>query len=268
MSLDVSIVGSDAAARLELVKALDGAPGSWSLTLDRVPRRDADVVVCDRDASVTGAVTFRGDPDELIADIAAQSKRPARRVIVTSPDGGTGITSLTIHLAAELAARGSSPVVLDPGGGSARRLGLEPTDACEPIPVMGGFHVLSGDREAVSDTRFDWVIVDTPVAKVEAMERHNDLGVLLLRPSPVGARGVQTFLEEHPSTRWFVVANRVGPGGETTHLQLGRIVGASVRELACCPGLRDAEDDHRLVRRGWSRWSRGVSSLVDELVCV
>jgi hypothetical protein len=29
-------------------------------------------------------------------------------------------------------------------------------------------------------------------------------------------------------------------------------------ELPCTPALRDAEDEHRLLSRPWTRWARGV----------
>lgn len=260
VSVIVAIIGSSEASRSDMVEALDHAPTSWVLQLHREPPERADVVVCDRDIEgLDGALVF--DPrDDLVARIAARVDRPGRTIVVSSPGGGTGATSVAIHLAAELAARGHTTglVDMDPQRGAHARLGLdtEPTPP-EPIPIAGGFRVSS----SLDHSRgFRRVVVDVPRAALGSIDAI-DAGVLVAVPTPAGARRVEAMIEAHPGIPWHVVLNRLGPGGETTRAQVERMIGRSALELPACAALRDSEDDGRLLRRGWTRWSRGIGRL-------
>lgn len=271
MSLRVGIVGSDEAARLALVRALDRAPSSWHLSLHKDIPSDVDVIVCDPGVDAPGAcVVTEGAPDDVIERIAARAGPQAGTLAVTSPGGGTGVTSITLHLAAELAAHSRSTCVLDLDGewGLRGRLGLDPTGQADgPVPVVGNFRLLEGiDRLDHARANFDHVIVDAPRSILDAFAGRVRDALLVMAPTPEGARRARCLLDAHPSLQWLVIANRTGRGGETTRAQLARIVERPVVELPCCPALRDAEDDGRLVARGWSRWSRGVARIAEGIV--
>lgn len=265
----VAIVGSDARARLALVTALDDAPPTWSLSLHREPPPDADVVVCDPEAGIPGAVVFDGgDAASLVARVASSARRAAT-IVVTSPSGGMGATTVALHLAAELVARGLTTcfVDLDERWGARSRLGLEAADEPEaaPVPAAAGFRLLTGigSLEAARGT-FDRVVVDAPIEPFTNLDI--SVGALLVAtPTPEGARRARSVLDAHPSVAWRVVANRIGPGGEMTHAHFQRAVGISAYELPCCPALRDSEDDARLLGRGWTRWSRRIARLAAEI---
>lgn len=261
MDVTVAIVTGDEAARLAIVKALDLAPSEWAIGLHREPPPDADVVVSDR--KIEGAIVFDPETPDLVSAIAERLRGRARTTFVCSPTGGTGVTTVSVHLAAGFASRGhpTALVDLDPYRGARARLGLDPaitTDA--PVPVAGGFRLVDATTGAEG---FDRVVVDAGTA----FERMSDVhaAVLVCSPSPQGARRCRGLLEDHPAIRWHVVTNRLGPGGETTRSQFERLVGHPVTELPCCPALRDTEDEGRLLRRHWTRWSRSVEALVDAL---
>lgn len=271
VSLRVGIVGSDEAARLALVRALDRAPTSWHLSLHKDIPDDVDVIVCDPGVDAPGAVVVsEGAPNDLVERITERAGPGGRTLVVTSPGGGTGATSITLHLAAELAVRGRSTCVLDLDAewGLRGRLGLDPAGEAEvPIPVAGNFRLLQGiDRLEQARANFDHVLVDAPRSVLEGLAGRVRDALLVMAPTPEGARRARCLLDAHPSFEWLVIANRTGPGGETTRVQLSRIVARPVIELPCCPALRDAEDDGRLIARRWSRWSRGVSRIAEGIV--
>jgi hypothetical protein len=66
---------------------------------------------------------------------------------------------------------------------------------------------------------------------------------------------------------WAVVTNKLGPGGETTRAELQELLGGRpiAIELPCCPALRDAEDDARLLASDRHRWRRAVKRLAAAL---
>lgn len=263
MSLRVAIVGSDDPSRLALVKALGTAPAGWSLRLHGTPPPDADVIVCDSGSDVPGALVWDGETD-LVARVAELSQPSCRSIVVTSPSGGTGVTSIALHLAAELAARAHSTAFIDadPACGGRARLGLDPgIEMTLPVPVAGGFRVVG---PAADLSGFDRAVID---ARADALGSFDtvDRAVLVCSPTPSGIRRATALLAEHPGPSWSLVANRLGPGGETTRLQLERALALPAVELPCCAALRDAEDEGRLLARGWSRWSRGIARLAAQL---
>ncbi len=276
VSLKVALVSRDNDARLALVKAFDHAPTSWLLSLHHVAPRDADVLVCGPDAEVPGAVLFDASaPEEVLARVAERAVPSARCVIVTSPSGGTGVTSISIHVAAEMAVRGLSTCVVDLDGawGIRSRLGLDAGAEIEAaVPVAGGFRILD-TRAASPDHRHallaatmdgsERVVVDATIDALSGVEDVARRAVLVVAPTPEGARRAAAVLDAHPGPEWIVALNRPGPGGETTRAEIARALGRPVEiELPCCAGLRDSEDACHLLARGWSRWSRGIGRLV------
>ena len=280
VSLKVALVSRDNDARLVLVKAFDRAPTSWSLSLHHEAPADADVVVCGSDVDIDGAIAFDPTaPDDVLERVRERARPTGRALIVTSASGGTGVTSIAIHVAAAMASYGNTTCVVDLDGewGIRHRLGLD-SDVVAPeiaVPVAGGFRLLDA-RSVSTDQRgavlssamdsFERVVVDVTAGGLCHVEDPTGRAVLVVSPTPEGARRAAVVLEAHPSFDWFVVVNRPGAGGETTRSAIARTIGRPVAlELPCCPALRDAEDGFRLLARGWSRWSRGVARLASAL---
>jgi MinD-like ATPase involved in chromosome partitioning or flagellar assembly len=204
---------------------------------------------------------------------------------VTSIRGGTGVTSVALHLAAAAAqSRRVCLIDLDLTWGIEWRLGFDDIRRWRPgddvmeasIPVMGGFRVVApdvGTSEAVEDLieravrAFDVVVADAPEGiALDATLARSSVGVLVVHATIPGARRAAAFCAQRHGIRWAVVANRLGGGGETTIERLARISGRRIAlELPCTPSLRDAEDKGRLLPRGWSRWSRRIDSLARAL---
>lgn len=280
VSLKVALISRDNDARLALVKAFDRAPSSWLLSLHHEAPADADVVVCGSDIHIDGAVGFDPKTPEDVLDRVAERAVPSgRALVVTSPSGGTGVTSITIHAAAEMAARGHTTCVVDLDGewGVRHRLGLDGdvVNADIAVPATGGFRLLDArnvspdNRRAVLSSvagSFERVIIDATVDGLRSVEDSLRHAVLVVSPTPEGARRAAAVLEANPAFDWIIVVNRPGAGGETTRSAVARTIGRPVDfELPCCAALRDSEDGFRLLARGWSRWSRGIARLVNAL---
>src|SRR5687768_12235460 len=149
--LRIAAVSNDERMRLELARAFDAAPPSWSVTLHEEPPADADVVVCGPDRQVAGAIRFDpADPDELLGSIRAFTSTAHRRpIVVVRATGGCGATSVALHLAAI-----SGGCAIEASGSDVRRrldmssakswepaLRDEPLELCA-LPVAPGFRVL------------------------------------------------------------------------------------------------------------------------------
>jgi Flp pilus assembly CpaE family ATPase len=283
MTLRVALVAADDPLRLAMARAFQGAPAQWEVALHGAPPPDADVVVVGPETKLPGGVRFDVDhPEQALAEVEAAAVRAARVCVVASGSGGAGVTTLSLHLAAEFAAAGSTCVIdFDPRGGTAARLGLADghltwhDDA--GIPVPGGFQVMPSPAEprpedfcAALDRAialFDQVIVDVSVPVIlETALAKARCGVLVLPPTVAGTRRARMLVERWPELDWAVVSNRTGPGGELTHSELEQQLGHRIAlELACTAALRDAEDDCRLLIHRWSRFGRGVRKLAEAL---
>lgn len=289
-ALNVAVVSRDRATRLEAARAFDSAPSHWIVELHHDPPADADVVVAGPDMDIEADAVFDPAlPGRVLDDVAGAANRSqgARVVAVTSPSGGTGVTSIALHLA-RAAARSSSVCLADCDveWGAGYRLGLPDTartwadagDSGESIlraalPVPGGFRVLVGPMEAGSPglgallggarSQFDRVIADAGRAStVPALLRAADAVVMVLAPTAPSARRGRDVIDGMTGAQTAIVTNRTGPGGETTRSQIERILGRKVAlELPCDPKLRDAEDDGRLLASPWSRWERSIHRL-------
>lgn len=263
-------MGSDEDARIALVRALDRAPSSWHLSLHRDVPDDVDVIVCDTGVDAPGAIVVGdGDAGDVVDRIVQKAGPGGRIIVVSSPSGGTGVTSLALHLAAYLA-EGSSTCLLDldERWGCRARLGLDPSvRPDQAVPVAGGFRLLHGsDRLDDAVAAFDRVVVDAPKETLERLPAYTSEGLLVVSPTAEGIRRAHAFLgEDHPVSRWVIATNRLGPGGEITRAQIENALEQPVLELPCCATLRDAEDDGRLVAKGWSRWSRAVARIAREI---
>jgi hypothetical protein len=291
--MKVAVVCCDPALRLAAARAFDGAPATWDVTLCEAPPEDADVVVLGPDVAGgnAGIVFDPARPETMVEQIEATlgTGDGPRVLVVTSAAGGTGATTIALHLAHALSAAADA-CYLELTGGGAARLSMPPGsltwgDAgstqhelrCAALPVAGGFRVLlapvePNESEALvildrAAEAFERLVVDLPAAELltPALPRAH-AGVIVMAPTQPCARRTQALLEGLPDFPWAIVSNRAGPGGETTRAGLERILGRRIAlELPCTPALRDCEDDGRLLTSKWSRFSRGVARLAGAL---
>jgi hypothetical protein len=288
--LEVAVVSRDPALRVAAAAAFDSAPSAWTVSLHESGPESADVVVVcpDMPAPPRECRWVRFDPARPLSLVGAVAEvsRPLSSVIgVTGAGRGTGPT------------KGGQPrgevcfLDLDVTWGAACRLGLEASEVrtwadagtseedlvLSALPVAGGFRALlappcaseDGAGQLVARARRRWarLIVDCPapsmLGHVAELCRG---GVLVVPPTRPGATRARSILERWPDLQWAVVLNKLGPGGEMTRAELQDVLGRGVAlELPCSPGLRDSEDDGRLLTSRWSRWWRGTTKLARAL---
>jgi hypothetical protein len=290
----IAIVGRDAGMRRRAAAAFDEAPSTWTVELHHSPPPDADAIVVCPGMDAPGAVAFDpARPRDVLQNVeGALAGSAGDRLVVTGAGRGCGVTSLALSLAEAFAAAAPTCYLdLDLELGAGDRLGMSPEEARtwadgvgsgpaldrSAHPVRGGFRVLlapppavdADPREALSlaRERFARVVVDCPHGgPLPAALEGARAGVLVFVPSPPGARRARRVLESLPGIRWAVVANRLGPGGETTRAELQQVLGCPIAfELPCCAGLRDSEDDFRVPLGMLSRWRRAVHRLARAL---
>lgn len=276
MSLRVAIVCAQPELRMTAVKAFDRAPLDWDLRLVTEPTADADVVVSvGRERA--GALTMDpSDPEKVIDEILRSSSEPETLAVVGA-SGGCGATSVALHLAAAFA-RTQRVDLIDahPQADAALRLGLT-SDQLPPeggpfmLPVAGGFRLAFGEDESCGDllhlTRptADKVVVDLPRTRLDALQASTRV-ILVMTPTVPSATKGARLLEQHPGFAWAPVTNRTGPGSEITRVDIERILGRRLAiELPCSPGLRDAEDEQRLLTSFLSPWRMAVQRLAGAL---
>ena len=278
--LRVAAVSSDDDIRLQLARAFDRAPATWAVTLHETPPSDADVVVYGPDAEPGDGIRFDPDrPQELIDEIAGRVATVGRRgFFVVGATGGCGATTLALHLTA----LANGCVVEGRPAGIRRRLDLpnakqwtaaldgEPIEL-SAVPVAPGIRALLAPEgpDALQEVDrivrlalpvFDHVFIDAPPS-LESMTP-GSIGVLVLPPTRPGAEAARQILEEARSFRWAIVTNRLGPGSNLTRRVLERILDRKIAvELPCSAGLRDAEDEGRLVTSPLSPWLWQVKKL-------
>jgi Flp pilus assembly CpaE family ATPase len=276
---------------MEAARAFDIAPPTWSVGLYESAPAEADVVVFGTDVGAKDGIKFDPDDPKSVIDkveaAAASARSAAALTVVTSASGGTGATSVALHLASGGDGVGACFLDFDLAFGAAARLGLhdnhltwrEAGGSAESLklaalPVSGGFRALlsPGDGEPPDDAAalvdrtvrvFSRVVVDVPIGPLlnVALARCRS-AVLVMAPDIVSAQRSRVFLADYPSTRWAVVINRTGPGGETTVRALQRIVGHPIAiELPCAPALRDAADDGKLLTSRLWRYRRAIVRL-------
>ena len=290
--VEIAIVSRDAGERLAIARAFDTAPASWHISAHASAPADADVIVLGHDAETADGIRFDGaDPGATLRAVREAIKRYPCRIVVTSAGGGTGVTTLALHLARALTAVGTCAVIeLDAAAGLADRVGIdvgartwrdrspdEDPMLCA-LPVAGGFRVLLAphDRQDIDVTdvirataeRFDRVLIDAPAGTLQhAPMGSADVVVFVVPPALPAARRARAALEHLPeATPRAVVLNRIGPGGQMTHAELRRALGCSICiELPCCAALRDVEDRAALLESSIYRYKRRVASLARTL---
>jgi len=295
--MKVAVVCCDPALRLAAARAFDGAPATWDVTLCEAPPEDAGVVVLGPDVAPdvagrhTGIAFDPTRPEILVPQIEATLTKGGRPhvVVVTSAAGGTGTTTIALHLAHALPAAADT-CYLNLTGGVAARLAMPPgaltwADAgstqdelrLAALPVAGGFRVLLAPPDVIESEAltildraaeaYERLVVDVPAGGLlTPVLRRAHAGVIVMAPTRPCAHRTQALLDGLPDLPWAIVSNRTGPGGETTRAGLERILGRRIAlEVPCTPALRDCEDDGRLLTGRWSRFSRGVARLAGAL---
>lgn len=291
----VALISRDPGIRLAAAEVFDAAPAAWVVEVHETPPEDASVLVFGSDVEGDAGVRFDpAAPERLLDDVRrALSHDGSRAVVVTSPGGGTGVTTVSLHLAEVAARRVTCWLDLSFGSYTGQRLGLRgdhvktwgDVDSSEAsmrlaaLPVSAGFRaLLAPDSDPGIDIsyllhrarqEFERLLIDVPAGPALASAlSHADVAVLVMAPSLVGARRAKVLLDSFPDVQWAVVTNRTGPGGESTRAQLQAIVERRiVLELPCSAALRDAEDDGRLMTSPWSPWRRAIVRLAKALDC-
>jgi len=276
MALKIAAVSRDPALRFELARAFDGAPIAWQVALYEDVPLDSDVVVVGPDVEGVAGIAFDpSDPSAMLHAIErAASERTSHAIVVTGAGGGTGVTSVALHLAAASARRGARTCYVEAGGprGARTRLGLplitgsrvpEETEA-RPLPVPGGFRVLLGaDAESNAVERaggsFDRVVIDSPPGSAVP---HVGAGVLVVTATKTSLERARLALVRSSGVPWAIVVNRLGRGGEATAKDLEHDLERRIAlELPHSPALRDAEDDGRLLTSPLYGWTRAIERL-------
>ena len=122
-----------------------------------------------------------------------------RTIVIASPKGGTGKSTLTGHLAVEAERQGSGPVAIvdtDPQGTLSDWWNARQA----PTPLFAAVDVaqLPSRLEALREYGIEFVIIDTPPAFTQtthAVLAVADLVVVPVRPSPHDLRAVGTVIE-------------------------------------------------------------------------
>lgn len=282
MTLEVAIVTRDPAVREAAARAFGAAPPQWSIRLcDEVPG-EADVVVAGPDVDAPGAIAFDPSRPQEALDAVAAARSSARMYVVAAVAGGAGATTVALHLAATFGAGTCYAEVAS----RSDRLGLPddartwlPRDddvALSALPVAGGFRILRAplpcpgpDAFPLGAVRagFDRVVLDAGAdSELGCLTETAATAIVVTTPTRPAALAARRLMEAIPDVTWGVVVNRVGPGGQIMRAGIEQLLGRPVTvELPCCPALRDAEDEARLLRGTWRRWSRGIAGLARAL---
>jgi hypothetical protein len=283
MPFEVAIVSRDPATRMAAARAFDAAPADWRVVLVEEAPAHADAVVYGYDAAAEGGIVFDpARPGDALTSVRASAARPAphRTVTVVGAVGGAGATVLALHLAAEWGPGTCCAELRRSGVGAWLDLPPESRtwspgeDGPPALPVRGGYRVLLAPSPGPGAAAFPLASVRDAFERVvvdAATERDltpllDDVGILVTPPTRPGARAARAVLDAFPDARWAVVANRAGPGGQIMRAGLEELIGRPLAlELPCCPALRDAEDQARLLSSSRHRWRRRVTRLARAL---
>ena len=149
-----------------------------------------------------------------------------RTIVIASPKGGTGKSTLTGHLAVEAERQGSGPVAIvdtDPQGTLSDWWNARQT----PTPLFAAADIaqLRSHLEALREHGIELVIIDTPPAFTQTTHRTlalADLVVVPVRPSPHDLRAVGAVIEavEQQGKPFVFVVNAAIP---RTHIALDAV---------------------------------------------
>ena len=149
-----------------------------------------------------------------------------RTIVIASPKGGTGKSTLTGHLAVEAERQGSGPVAIvdtDPQGTLSDWWNARQT----PTPLFAAADIaqLRSHLEALREHGIELVIIDTPPAFTQTTHRTlalADLVVVPVRPSPHDLRAIGAVIEavEQQGKPFVFVVNAAIP---RTHIALDAV---------------------------------------------
>lgn len=266
----------DEDVRAAAARAFASAPAAWTVELWSDDPGDADVVVYGADVEAGDGIVFDPARPEGALSAVEESLGGGRVYAVVGAAGGVGVTTLALHLTAALA-----PACCAELTGASARLGL-PDEACTWLPrdddgslhalPVAGIRVLRAPRPcpppdafplAEARAAFDRVVLDTGARRdLDSILVSCNAALVVTTPTRPAALAARALVEAFEDVRWTVVVNRTGPGGQIMRGGLEELLGRRVAiELPCCPALRDAEDEARLLTGSWHRWLRGVSRL-------
>lgn len=281
MTLKVAIVSRDARVRAAAATAFQDAPAQWKVELRPDEPEDADVVVHGADVATGDGIVFDPDrPADALRAVESVAGR-GRVYVVAAAAGGAGATTVALHLAAALAPsccaeldRASARLGLP--GDAATWLPRDDERSLRGLPVAGGFQVLRAPdpcpgpeafplEEARSS--FARLVLDVGTRRdLDAVLGAADAAIVVTTPARPAALAARSLMGAFPEAHWTVVVNRLGSGGQIMRGGLEDLLGHSVAiELPCCPALRDAEDEARLLTGSWRRWTSGVTRLARAL---
>jgi hypothetical protein len=231
--------------------------------------------VADRD----GLVFDPERPEDALSAVEA-SAGAGRVYVVVAAVGGAGATTVALHLTAALA-----PACCAELAGASARLGL-PNDALTWLPrdddrslqalPVAGIQVLRApdpcpppESFPLEEARasFDRLVLDGGARRdLDPVLACCDAAIVVTTPTRPSCLAARALVERYSETRWTVVVNRLGPGGQIMRGGLEQLLGRRVAiELPCCAALRDVEDEARLLTGSWRRWARGVARLAAAL---
>ena len=149
-----------------------------------------------------------------------------RTIVIASPKGGTGKSTLTGHLAVEAERQGSGPVAIvdtDPQGTLSDWWNAR--QAPTPLFAAADIAQLRSHLEALREHGIELVIIDTPPAFTQTTHRTlalADLVVVPVRPSPHDLRAVGAVIEavEQQGKPFVFVVNAAIP---RTHIALDAV---------------------------------------------
>ena len=149
-----------------------------------------------------------------------------RTIVIASPKGGTGKSTLTGHLAVEAERQRSGPVAIidtDPQGTLSDWWNARQT----PTPLFAAADIaqLRSHLEALREHGIELVVIDTPPAFTQTTHRTlamADLVVVPVRPSPHDLRAVGAVIEavEQQGKPFVFVVNAAIP---RTHIALDAV---------------------------------------------
>ena len=278
----VALVTGDDSVRLAAARAFDSAPIHWGLRFfdERPPHADHVVFGPDCEAGLEPRFD-PADPATLLPPVASG---PEGAVIgVVSAVGGSGVTTLALHLAAALS-RDSRALLIEPPGRRALSARVAvPDDAAiwetgasldVSIPIVGGSSLLRASdltaalKGAAESGRVAVADLDATPDEVADLVRGGRLRTMVVAVPPTrpAARLTRDLLQLLGEIDRIIVTNRTGHGGDMTAGGISAVLGAPVGlHLPYLPSLRAAEDSALLVQQPWSRWWRGVVRLASTL---
>lgn len=283
----VALVSSDVEVRARAAEAFDHAPADWVMVLCDRPPDDADLIVAGPDVDVPGSVPYDpADPGAFLRNAGSRAVA-ATCTTVVSAVGGTGVTTIVLHLARALGRRDRCCVV-DLAGGVGEALGMEGGARTwadlggasldhVALPVAGGFRTLlppsgsssdAGAGRALSLARhgFRHVVVDRGVAVDDALPDGATAYVCVIPPTRIAARRSKGLIAACASRPRAVVLNGCVRAAGATRGELEDLIEAPIAlELPHIASLPRLTDEGRFADPRLSRWGRRIEELAVEL---